>query len=124
MSMLDALPAALATVEVGAIKSEFAAIAPRIEGGAALAGALKGLPYLTKENNGQRLIEFVATGEASGALPEMLMRHTAMETEAINDFYKQLADWVPRIIYGLIMAWMVYGLLKGGGFMPKVPKDL
>ena len=124
MSMLDALPAALDTLEVGAIKRAFAQIAPRIEKGAALAGAITGLPYLTRENNGPRLIEFVTTGEASGTLPEMLMRHTRMETDSINAFYQQLADWAPRIFYGLIMLWMAYGLLTGGGFMPKVPKDL
>ena len=47
-----------------------------------------------------------------------------METEAISALYQQLADWVPRVFYGLIMLWMAYGLLTGGGFMPKVPKDL
>ena len=124
ISMLDALPAALATIEIGAIKREFARIAPRIEKGAALATALAGIKYLTRENNGDRLIEFVTTGEASGTLPEMLMRHTRMETELINNFYTQLAEWLPRIVYGLIMLWMAYGLLTSGGFMPKVPSDL
>ena len=124
ISMLDALPAALDTVEVGAIKRALTQIAPRIEKGAALAGAITGLPYLTHENNAARLIQFVTTGEASGTLPEMLMRHTSMETDSINGFYQQLAAWAPRILYGLIMLWMAYGLLTGGGFMPKVPKDL
>lgn len=124
MSMLDALPAALETVEVGVIKQAFSQIAPRIEKGAALAGAITGLAHITRETSGQRLIEFVTTGEASGTLPEMLLRHTRMETEAINGFYQQLAEWAPRIFYGLIMLWMAYGLLTGGGFMPSVPKDL
>ena len=124
MSMLDALPAALDTVEVGVIKRAFSQIAPRIENGAALAGAITGLPYINRETSSQRLIEFVTTGEASGTLPEMLMRHARLETDAINGFYQQLAEWMPRIFYGLIMLWMAYGLLTGGGFMPKVPKDL
>ena len=124
ISMLDALPAALATIEIGAIKREFARIVSRIEKGAALAIALSDLAYLTRENNGDRLIEFVTTGEASGTLPEMLMRHTSMETASINDSYSQFAEWLPRILYGLILLWMAYGLLTGGGFMPKVPGDL
>ena len=124
ISMLEALPTALATVEIGAIRRELARIAPRIEKGAALATALADLRCLTRENNGDRLIEFVTTGEASGTLPAMLMRHTSMETASINDSYTQLAEWAPRILYGLIMLWMAYGLLAGGGFMPKVPKDL
>jgi general secretion pathway protein F len=124
VSMLDALPVALDTLQVGAMRREFAGIAPRIENGAALAGAMSGMAYLTRANNGDRLIEFIRTGEASGTLPEMLMRHTAMETASINDFLQQLAEWTPRLFYGLIVVWMAYGLLTGGGFMPRVPKDL
>ncbi len=124
VSMLDALPAVLDTLQISAIRREFAKISARIENGAALAGAISGLAYLTPENNGDRLIEFVTTGEASGTLPEMLMHHTRMETESINDFFKQLADWAPRIFYGLILLWMAYGLLSGGGLMPQVPKNL
>lgn len=124
ISMLDALPAALEIIEIRPIKRDFARIAARIENGAPLATALQGLAFLNEHNNSTRLVEFVTTGEASGTLPEMLMRHTSMETEAINGTYQQLADWGPRIFYGLIMLWMAYGLLTGGGFMPKVPKDL
>jgi len=124
ISMLDALPAALETIEISPIRRDFAQIAVRVENGATLADALKGLAFLNKSNNRMRLVEFVTTGEASGKLSEMLVRHTNMETEAINAFYQQLADWGPRIFYGLIMLWMAYGLLTGGGFMPKVPKDL
>ena len=124
ISMLDALPAALETIEMAPIRRDFAQIAVRVENGATLADALNGLAFLNRSNNGVRLIEFVTTGEASGTLPEMLLRHANMETEAINAFARQLADWVPRIFYGLIMLWMAYGLLTGGGFMPKVPKDL
>lgn len=124
ISMLDALPAALEIIEIRPIRRDFARIAARIENGAPLANSLKGLAFLNKSNNSMRLVEFVTTGEASGTLPEMLMRHTSMETEAINGSYQQLADWGPRIFYGFIMLWMAYGLLTGGGVMPKVPKDL
>jgi len=39
----------------------------------------------------------------SGTLPEMLLRHTAMETDAIDADFAQLAQWAPRIIYALIV---------------------
>lgn len=124
ISMLDALPAALDTLQVGAMRREFAKIAANIESGSALAGAISPLRYLGPGNHGDRLIDFVTTGEASGTLPEMLLRHTALETDSINAYVAQLAEWAPRIFYGLIMLWMAYGLLTGGGFMPKVPTDL
>ncbi len=120
MSMLEALPNALDTIENTAIKHEFADIQPRIEQGATLAQAISRLSYL----GNSQVVAFVETGEASGTLPEMLARHAAMETSAINSFQQQVADWAPRVIYGLIMLWMAYGLLTGGGFMPRVPKDL
>ena len=52
------------------------------------------------------------------------MRYTALETAAINNTLEQLAGWVPRILYAMVALWIVYGLLSGGAFMPRVPKDL
>ncbi|MEQ1515565.1 MAG: type II secretion system F family protein, partial [Usitatibacteraceae bacterium] len=124
ISMLDALPAALGTLEIGAIRTEFAKLRPRIEKGAGLAGALSSCEYLSPQNNAARLIDFVTTGEASGTLPEMLMRHTALETDAINDTYKQIADWVPRIFYAIIVLWMAYEILTSGALVSTVPRDL
>ncbi len=120
VSMLDALPAALDTVEDGDMRRELSKIRPRIQAGAPLAGALRGISYIKDE----RVIQFTQTGEASGTLPEMLMRHTRLETEAINSFLEQLAMWAPRVVYGIVVLWMAYGLLTGGGFMPRVPNDI
>jgi type II secretory pathway component PulF len=116
MSMLDALPLALDTVTDGDIRRELNKIRPRVAKGSSLTDALPGIGYVTDE----RLIQFVRTGEASGKLPEMLLRHTSMETESINSFLGQLAMWVPRVVYGAVLIWMAYGLLTGGGFMPSV----
>jgi len=116
-SMLEALPAALDTVMDGAIRSELQKLRPRIAKGSSLTDALPGVGYVTDE----RLIQFVRTGEAGGKLPEMLLRHTRMETESINGFLEQLALWIPRVVYGAVAAWMAYGFLSGGGFMPNLP---
>ena len=118
--MLEALPNALDTIENTAIKHEFSRLIPRVEHGATLAQAISGLSYL----GNSQVVAFIETGETSGTLPEMLARHAAMETSSINSFQQQVADWAPRVIYGLVMLWMAYGLLTGGGFMPRVPKDL
>jgi general secretion pathway protein F len=117
ISMLDALPTALDTVQDGDIRRELHKIWPRIAKGASLTDALPGISYIADE----RLIQFVRTGEASGTLPEMLLRHTRMETESINGFLEQLALWIPRVVYGAVAVWMAYGLLTGGGVMPNLP---
>ena len=38
--------------------------------------------------------------------------------------YTQHAEWVPRLLYGLMVLWMAYRNLTGGGFMPRVAKDV
>ncbi|MBL8524460.1 MAG: type II secretion system F family protein [Betaproteobacteria bacterium] len=124
VSMLDALPMALETIEVGAIRREFAQLRPRIEQGLTLSQALSGLSYLNRLDSAARAVEFAATGEQSGTLPEMLLRHVKMETDTINEFFRQAAQWIPRVVYGAIALWIAYGILTGGAFMPKVPANL
>jgi general secretion pathway protein F len=124
VSMLEALPLALDTIEEAPIKTDFAKIGPRVAAGATLSEAMAGLSYLGHDTNRARAIAFVHTGENSGTLPEMLMRHVAFESSAINDSVEQLATWAPRILYGMVMVWMAYGILSGPGIMSRVPADL
>jgi general secretion pathway protein F len=120
ISMLDALPAALETVENGVIRSELAAIRPRIEKGATLSQAIEDLSYLGNE----QVVAFVHTGEQSGKLPEMLFKHCQMETESLNMFWAQVAAWVPRLVYSAVAAWIANGIITTGAIMPRVPTDL
>jgi type II secretory pathway component PulF len=124
VSMLDALPIALETIEVPIVKREFARIAPRVTAGSPFAEAIADLAYLGNNVSRDRVAAFVHTGEASGGLSEMLLRHAALETSAINDWMAQLAIWAPRILYGFVMLWMIVSLLTGGGFSSRVPLDL
>jgi general secretion pathway protein F len=124
VSMLDALPLALDTIEEPSVKREFARIAPRVIDGTPLSQAIVDIRFLGNNPSRERVIAFINTGEQSGSLPEMLLRHTNMETSAINDWYAQLAVWAPRILYGGVMLWMIISLLSGPGFMPRVPLDL
>ena len=124
ISMLDALPAALETLQIGVMRRDFAQLAPRIEQGGNLTTALAGNPWLERTAEGHRLLHFVDTGENSGKLPEMLLRHVAMETEEINSYVEQVFAWLPRIFYTLIALWMAFSILRSGAFMPQVPKDL
>jgi len=127
ISMLDALPLALDAIEVPAMRKEFGLIAPRVTAGATLATAIsemRNTTFLGSTTSRQRVQSFIHTGEASGTLPEMLLRHTAMESNQINDWLTQLAEWAPRILYGMVMIWMIISLISGGGLLPSVPLDL
>lgn len=116
LPVLDALPAAVDTVEDGPIRRDLARLRFRIEKGGSLTDALWALKLLPD----RRVIEFVQTGEASGTLPEMLKRHCTLETEAIGSFYDQVATWAPKIIYGLVVIFVAYNLLSGRGVASKV----
>ena len=120
MPILDALPRATATIKLVPVRAQFEVIAPGIEAGATLATMLEHLPLMA----GSAAPTLIGTGEASGTLPEMLFRFADMETTAIAHFNKQVADWLPRIVYAIVAAWAAYGILTSGAFMPHVPDDL
>lgn len=119
ISMLDALPAALETIDNEVIRGEYAVIQSRVAKGAPFAEAIEDLPYLGNE----QVVAFAHTGEQSGKLPEMLFKHAALETDALNLFFAQVAQWVPRIVYAMVAAWIAYGIIKGFT-MVRVPSDL
>jgi general secretion pathway protein F len=119
MPILQAIPKALDTIQLDAVKRAFGCIQSKIERGDTLAQALSGIPFLS--GHAQALI---VAGEASGSLPEMLFRYADMETTAINNFNQQVADWLPRIIYIVVAGWIAYGILTGAGIGPNLPKEL
>jgi type II secretory pathway component PulF len=116
VDMLRALPIALETVEDGQIRRELTLIGPRMQKGQTFTDAARQCKYV-----GDTALTMIHTGESSGTLPELLLRHTGFETETINNFYAQLAAWLPRAVYAIIAMWMAYGLISGGGFRPPIP---
>jgi type II secretory pathway component PulF len=120
MPILQALPKALETVRLPPVRVAFGKIGPKIERGSTLTQALENITYLS---DGQALA-LINTGEASGALPEMLFRFADLETASIDHFHEQVAQWLPRIIYAMVAAWVAYGILTGSGIRTEIPADL
>jgi general secretion pathway protein F len=118
--MLDALPPAIETVSDGDIRRELARVRQRVERQETLAAALDGVPYLRDS----RAVAFAQAGEQSGTLPEMLLRHAAMETEAIDQFFERLSTWLPRVVYLLVAIKIAAGILSSPIMAPRVPPDL
>ena len=116
VSMQDALPAALDTAQDAVIRRDLSRIRASVERGASLADCVRTVRWTSDA----RLIDFVESGEAAGKLPEMLKRYVALETDAINVFYEQLAAWVPRVVYALVVLSVAYSLLVGGGVTPRL----
>ena len=118
LPMLDALPLALDTISEPPIRRDFSRVLPRVTKGATLSQAVADLGFLGCAHSRQRLISFIHTGEQSGTLPEMLLRHTTMENSAINDSFELLATWVPRVVYALVALWMISGIFSAPVFAP------
>ena len=122
--MFEALPTAVATIEDPDIRKAYARIKPAMQRGVPLSSALDEEIAEPTYLGSPHVIEFITTGESSGTLPEMLFRHVQTETAVLNQFWKQVADWVPRLAYTAVACWMAYGLLTGGGLGPRVPAFL
>lgn len=122
--MFEALPTAVATIEHLDIRKAYARIKPAMQRGMPLSNTLDEEIAEPMYLGSPRVIEFIATGESSGTLPEMLFRHVQAETAVLTQFWQQVADWLPRIAYSAVVCWMTYGLLTGGGFSPRVPSSL
>lgn len=119
--LIESLPAAIDTVSDADIRRELTRARSTVERQQGkFAASLEGVSYL----RGSPVLALAHTGEESGTLPEMLMRYAAMETEAIANFYEQVAAWLPRLIYALVAVKIVVGIFSSGAFAPRVPKDL
>ena len=124
VAMFEALPIALATMDAGTMRQAYGRIKPCMQQGATLSDALE--QQITEPGflGDRRVIEWVSTGEASGTLPEMLLRHARAESASLTLFWQQVAQWLPRIAYAAVACWMAYNLLSGPGVGPRMPVDL
>ncbi len=120
LPILEALPMALDTVRNQAVKSQLGQIKPQIEVGASFWQAIAGLSLFGRT----QAYQLLRTGEASGALPRMLLRYSEAETAAIDRFDDLVAEWIPRIAYTATALLVGYGLIHSGAFMPSLPQEL
>lgn len=120
LPILDALPMAVDTLRNQALRSQLSQIKPRIEAGASFWGAITGLSLFGRTQS----YGLIRTGEVSGALPRTLLRYAEAETAAIDRFDDLVAEWLPRLAYMATVLIIAYAFIRGGAFMPSLPRDL
>jgi general secretion pathway protein F len=118
--ILEALPAALDVVRNQALKLQLARIKPAIDGGMSFTQAVEGLPLFGR----MRGSGLIRTGEASGALPRMLLHYSRAETAEIDRFDDLVAEWIPRLVYMSAALVAGYAVIHSGAFMPSLPQEL
>lgn len=107
LPLFEALPVALDTVGNHLVRRDLAAIVPAVKAGAPLSQAIDALRLVDTA----QLSPFVHTGEESGSLPEMLMRHAAAESESLARAQADIMTWLPRAFYACVSLWMMSKLL-------------
>jgi general secretion pathway protein F len=120
MPMQEAHAMAATTVTDSAIKAALSKAGLRLKAGATFTQAMQKLAFLKSAT----AMHFIQTGEASGKLPEMLMRYTQQESVFLLQREKLLADWLPKILYALITIWVAYGLISDGLKPIEMPPEL
>lgn len=120
LPILEALPKAYATVNNSIIKQQLKVISQRLQLGDEFAEAL-----VYVENLPALAIPLISTGEYAGSLAEALLRYVTVESAEISLYHHQLAAWLPRLIYFLVVFWIVYAIVIGSDQMvPQLPEDL
>ena len=56
----------------------------------------------------------VQAGEAAGRLEESLSRSVRQSSSDVDSRLDTLAEWLPRIVYGCVAAWIAVSVLTGG----------
>ncbi|MES2018928.1 MAG: type II secretion system F family protein [Pseudomonadota bacterium] len=119
LSMFEALPIAIDTVDNQMVRADLATLLPRVRAGATFADAIGALRLVDT----RQLHAFAQTGEESGTLAEMLMRHADTESASLAMVQNEIMTWLPRILYALVALWMMAQLLAGPA-PGALPEDL
>jgi len=117
LPILEALPKAV--VENAILRQRLEIISRRLQKGDTFAQALSQV-----EGINPLAIQLVYTGEETGSLADMMLHYAKLESEEIARHNEMLAEWIPRIVYAGIAAWIAYGILSAGVPMSVVPEDL
>lgn len=107
LPLFEALPIALDTVGNHIVRADLATLLPAVRAGATLAQAIGALRVLDTA----QLHAFAHTGEESGTLAEMLMRHADTESASLALAQSEIMAWLPRVLYALVALWMMVQLL-------------
>jgi general secretion pathway protein F len=118
LPILEALPLAYDVIENTVLRERFRKISRHLRQGDTLTGALSQVKGVN-----QVAIQLILVGESAGDLANMMLHYVKLESEEISRFDKMLADWIPRMVYVVIAAWIVYGIFSSGAFMPNVPES-
>lgn len=104
LAFSEALPKAVAGIENTALRKRFDVALAMMNTGVSVFSTLT----LVKEIKPVSL-QIINSGEYSGNLAESLLHFNKIDAETLALQDESLAEWLPRLIYGIIVAWVVIG---------------
>jgi len=118
LSLFAALPKARSAVPNSLMRKRLQQVERGVQQGLRFHEALAQLPGVSPA-----AVQYIKSGEMSGALDGVLSHYVKLETEAITLQNTMLAEWLPRLFYWLVLASMAKTLIIGDG-VPALPPDL
>ena len=120
LPILEALPKALEVLVNVSLRQRFQTIISALQRGDSFAEALSDV-----EGVNSMAVQLLSTGESAGSLAEMMLHYVKIESEEITRHHEKLAAWIPRGIYALIAAGMIYSIFSAGAsFMSSMPEGV
>ena len=111
LTFADAFPKALATIKNSTLRGCFKPALLMIGSGLTVSETLAKVPIIDKT-----MLNTVNSSEQSGKLPVGLLHFVKLEAETIALYDEALADWIPRLVYVLIVIWVAVSMI-GGSFL-------
>lgn len=118
LAFAEALPKAAASIGNCELREKFTPVLATLSNGASVAETLAKVPIIDTCALG-----VVKSSEQSGKLAGGILHFTELEAETIGLQDEALAEWLPRMVYGIIVIWMAYSIL-GSQFMTAMPDNL
>ena len=87
-------------------RSQFRIALNQLRGGSTVSDALLGAGVLSQSSDYAE----ISSGEAAGQLHESILHRVSWYQEDIDLRWKVISEWLPRLIYAIVAAWVVIGM--------------
>ncbi|CAG7856601.1 hypothetical protein MCAMS1_01151 [biofilm metagenome] len=118
LSFQSALPKAVATINNSCLRDKFDSALSSFHSGVSVFDTLRTVPVINST-----MLQIINSGEQSGKLASNLMHFSRLEADNLALQDEALAEWLPRLVYSVIAAWLAYSIL-GSTISSRVPTDL
>ncbi len=103
----NALPEAVLTIRNSSLKEQFRPALAIANSGISVSSILAKGPLIPPD-----LLQTINSSELSGRLPSGILHFCRMEAQTIDLQDDALAEWLPRLVYCLVVIWLGYSLVN------------